>query len=390
MSAGARFRLLALCALALSVLCAGAPAQSKARLIMAGKSHALDKLPSELPEAMRSAVERWRPFCDSLEYNLHAGADARLLLATSVRNSRGAARIEKLQKTIQWFDQRLPAVAKRIAEADKPATSPPEDKDKPLAPGESRSWSWSSEDLVPDADCGVLFVLADEAQYKLLLEELARQDKSLEDWTLSARKETGFVVPRPLCAAFLEKAAGMQEWDPEHELVNRCAQLLLVRRFGMQPFWVQQGIGWCAEWAYDGSLYCFPFRREFVYATEHGAWPNELKKRFASGPDVFDWATFDGWARGRWDSERARVAFGVLAMLLQEPTPRLSLALEELRVFRDTDNRRKTGEYSWERDPKYEIKAGKQAEVLRQHLGEDIGKRVVKFLQRGSAAYKTL
>ncbi len=390
MNAVPRFRVLALCALALLVLCTSGLAQSKARLIVAGKSHALDQLPADLPPAMRSAIERWRPFCDSLEYHLHAGADARLLLVTSSQNKRGAARIEKLQKTIAWFDKRLPAVAQRIAEADKPASAPPEDKDKPLAPGESRSWSWSSEDLVPDADCAVLFVLPDEAQYQLLLEELARQDQTLEAWTRSARKETGFVVPRPLCAAFLERAAEMAEWDPEHELVNRCAQLLLVRRFGLQPFWVQQGIGWCAEWAYDGSLYCFPFRREFVYATEHGAWPHELKQRFAKSGGRFDFSAFTGWTRGRWDGERARLAFGVLAALLQEPTPRLALALDELRVWRDKDNRRKTGEHSWERDPAYEIEARTQAECLKKHLGEDLEKRILEFLGRGSPAYKSL
>jgi hypothetical protein len=222
------------------------------------------------------------------------------------------------------------------------------------------------------------------------LEELARQDKSLESWTIAARKETGFVVPRPLCAAFLENAAGMQEWDPEHELVNRCAQLLLVRRFGLQPFWIQQGIGWCAEWHYDGSLYCFPFRREFVYATEHGAWPGELKQRSAKMESPFDWAAFEGWSRGRWDGERARLAFGALAALLQEPPPKLALVLEELRVFRDADNRRKTGEHSWERDPGYEIKSAKLAEVLQKHLGADIGVKTVRFLERGSPAYKNL
>lgn len=390
MNAVPRFRLMLLCALALSVLCTSGLAQSKARLLIAGKSHALNQLPADLPEAMRAAVLRWKPFCESLDFNLHAGADPRLLLACSVKNSRGSGRIEKLQKTIQWFDARLPAVASAVPAGDKPASAPPEDADKPLAPGESRTWSWSTEDLAPDSDCGVLFVLPGEAEYKLLLEELARQDKSLESWTIAARKETGFVVPRPLCAAFLENAAGMQEWDPEHELVNRCAQLLLVRRFGLQPFWIQQGIGWCAEWAYDGSLYCFPFRREFVYATEHGAWPGELKQRSAKMESPFDWAAFEGWSRGRWDGERARLAFGALAALLQEPPPKLALVLEELRVFRDADNRRKTGEHSWERDPGYEIKSAKLAEVLQKHLGADIGVKTVRFLERGSPAYKNL
>ena len=59
-------------------------------------------------------------------------------------------------------------------------------------------------------------------------------------------------------------AAGMEEWSPDHEIVNRVAQLLFLRRFSQQSFWLQQGIAWCAEWGYDSSLYCFPYRHEFI------------------------------------------------------------------------------------------------------------------------------
>lgn len=378
--------LLALLFVLLSLF-APSPATPKAgpRLYLKSKAYAFDAPPAELSDAAKALVLRWKDFCTANGYSLHADATGRVFLALEAKSTRASGRLARVEKTSAWFDARLPSVHIK----DSSVTEPPADRDAPLAPGTSRTWSWSSEDLVPDQDSALLFVLPDEAQYKLLLEELARQEPSLSAWSASARQETGFVVPRPLSAAYIENAAGMEEWDPEHELVNRCAQLLLVQRFGLQPFWLQQGIGWSAEWGFDASLYCFPFRKEFIYATEHSAWPNELKKRFEKSSEArFDFSSFDGYRRGRWDGERARLAFGATMALLRHPPPKLALALEELRRWRDSDNRKSTGPNTWERDPNYEISADKMKSVFATHLGADFDARVLSFLRAGSAGYK--
>ena len=67
----------------------------------------------------------------------------------------------------------------------------------------------------------------------------------------------------------MENPAGMEEWDIENELVHRLAHLLLLRRFGQQPFWLTMGFSWYVEKEMRGAIYCYPYRSGFVWASEH-------------------------------------------------------------------------------------------------------------------------
>ncbi len=227
--------------------------------------------------------------------------------------------------------------------------------------------------------------------YARLLARLSEVAPTLADWTLDAKKETGFVLLAPLCGAFLESAPELKEWSPAHELVDRAAQLLFLRRYGEQPFWLQQGVAWAAEWAFDNTLYSFPYRREFVYAAEHGAWPNDLRNTLAARADKpLQLQEFALWRRGRWDAERAHLAFGMASFLATQPGTKLAAALDELRRFRDEDNRKDDGGGNWHRDPAYEITAEKQLAVFEQHLGPKLMERLTAFLAKGNESFKQL
>src|SRR5439155_14982820 len=166
-----------------------------------------------------------------------------------------------------WFDTALPApdrsAAKNAPESgapkagSKPAPEPiPEDPEegpgaKPAkqAPEAAAPKSWGSGSAEPDQPCAAMIVVRDEKEYGTLLDRLAKSKPALKTWIEIARKQTGLVLEEPLSGAYVENAAGQEEWNADHELLNRVVQLMCLRRFGQQPNWIVQGIAWNAEMA---------------------------------------------------------------------------------------------------------------------------------------------
>jgi hypothetical protein len=325
-----------------------------------GKTGTSAALPAGFPAPARAVLLTWEPFLKRAGYRADADATGRALLLTSEKGSHAEEQLRQTSKVSTWFDGRFPAPSDASAKESPPA-------------------------------CAALFVLRNPEEYGQLLECLAQVAPELAGWTAEAKKDTGFVLIEPLCAAFLESAPGLKEWSPAHELVDRCAQLLLVQRFGEQPYWLQQGVAWAAEWAYDSTLYSFPYRHEFVAATEHGAWPGELKAALAAREQKpLELAEFALLRRGHWDPERARLAFGCASFLALQPGPKLAQALVSLEAFRDENNRKDQGGGTWIRDPLFEIPADKQLELLEQQLGPKLMERVSAFLSKGNESFRAL
>jgi hypothetical protein len=325
-----------------------------------GKTGTSAALPQGFPEPAHALLTAWEPFLKRAGFRVDADNAGRMLLLSSEKGAHADDLFAKLGKTSAWFDGHFPALPESSAPKSAPA-------------------------------CAALFVLRNPEEYGQLLERLAEIAPPLADWTLDAKKDTGFVLNEPLCAAFLESAPGLKEWSPAHELVDRAAQLLLVQRFGEQPYWLQQGVAWAAEWGYDGSIYSYPYRREFVFAAEHGAWPNELKNEFVGrAQKPLEMSEFASMRRGHFDLERARLSFGCASFLALQPGAKVSQALADLQAFRDEDNRKPQADGTWLRDVSYEIPPEKQLELLEKQLGPKLMERVSAFVGKGADSFKPL
>lgn len=368
-----------------------------------GKTYSTRALPAELSPIQKDAVTRVTAWAEVAEYRMDFDAQGRILLLSPKGRSRLSDTLRTIAKTETWFDTVLPLPPRAQPKAATPASSgnepkaggtPPPRPPTPPIPedpeGRPRqgvlapegpdtrgltTWSssWGTGTMEPDSVTAVLVIARNAEDYATLLDVLAKEREYLRDWLDVARKHTGFTVEDPLTGAFIENAAGQEEWSAEHEIINRVAQLLTLRRFGQQPNWVVQGIAWEAEMHEDGQVWCFPYRREFVFAAEHGAWPGDAKNlvKELEGKPV-DLAPLCAWKRGAWDPKAAKLAWGVTRHFLGQAPGRFSAALEELRVLRDEANRRSTGPGSWERIPGWEMPAEMMAGVLERRFGKSV------------------
>jgi hypothetical protein len=256
-------------------------------------------------------------------------------------------------------------------EADAPAAPP--------APVTSAvpAWhsSWGAGSAALDRDTIVLLEL-DPESYGAALGHLVDVQPSLGVWATSARSSVGFVLESPLTGAWLHGKGGEggEEYSPEAELVHRLTDLLLLRRFGRQPYWIAKGIAWQAEMKVRRGIYCYPFRDEFVYVVEHEGWPievrNFVKKEFKKGS--LSIADFSALRRGHWNGEAARLAYGAMAWLLENRAAGLPAALEELRLTYDRESRIDKGGGLWERDVAYEVSDAAVEQAFEQHLGPEV------------------
>jgi hypothetical protein len=229
----------------------------------------------------------------------------------------------------------------------------------------------------------VLVIVKNKEDYASLLDVLAGETHYLKEWIDHARKFTGFTIEDPLAGAYIENAAGQEEWNGDHELMNRTAQLLTLRRFGQQPNWVVQGIAWDCEMAADGLVYCFPFRSEFVFTAEHGAWPNEVKLLLKDLGRAVEIGDLTKWKRGTFDAKSAKMAWGVTHHLLGQGPGKLSAALEDMRLARSEKDRRSTGPTSWERIPGFELLPDDQSHTLEERFGADVLKDATNSMRSG-------
>lgn len=199
------------------------------------------------------------------------------------------------------------------------------------------------------------------------------------------RAQTADPVVKPLLSAWALKAAERVEWDPENEVVHRLTTLLTLRRFGEVPYWLLTGLAWYVEIERCKDVYCFPYRVEFVWATEHTAWPKELEKLFPKDRDEY-LPRLVGWKRGTFEVDRGREAWGFARFVSEHPGA-WSAILDELATLRRTDGVRHFEDGSWELVVGWEPSVEQQRTILARHLGEDFEERAIESF-RGKAAAK--
>jgi hypothetical protein len=372
-----------------------------------GEERAALELPPELGPGPPAALAAWAGWAVEHGYRLTLSDDGRALLVTHERSRSPKKRLELLHRTEAAFDALLPAPERGAAPepgapAGAPDGPPPEDPGGPppedpgggpggLSPEglEPLPYSWSHEWGVGtwplDTETCVLFVCRTEEDHDDLVETLGEMQDYLAGWVETGKEQLGFVHQRPLVAAFVEGASGLEEWDPDNELVHRAAQLLFVRRFSaQQPYWLAQGLAWHLEHELRGTIYCFPYRSEFVWATEHTGWDRELQRRFKGrAKEPLHPDEFMEWRRGSYDADAARVTFGIAGFLARHHADRLPDFCEALRLYALEHGRRDLGGGSWERIPGYEVPAAEQLRLLRELFGETVLEELTASFEKG-------
>jgi len=394
--------------LLIGLLCAAVPSAGDPPVRWGARTLKLAELPADLPEAGRHALETWDEWCVASGYRMELDAAARVLLITHPQNGRNERQMELAHQVIERFDRELPAPAERrvvpppgaapsvAQETPEPAAGRPPIPEDPEGEGEDdHPWKlrstpapqpetravtvtrWGLEPAPLDAQTITLLVVRNERDFRSLLAFLRKQYPDLETWSRSAKSLQGFVLPQPLAGCYVELAEGQEEWDPEHELVSRAARACLLRRFRELPNWITLGYAWHMEMALFDSVYCFPWRSEFVWATEHGAWRHEVGRRFESGELEPD---FLGWRRGTYLNELAQNSWGMTEYLLAKQPEALPELLEELRAFIEEHALLSDGPGSWRRDTDYQMPAADQQRILEQRLGPGWTTRAARWL----------
>jgi len=346
------------CALVLGGMAAASPASKDSDVLVTwrGQSFRADGPPPALSATSRALIERWATWAADAEYDMLLDPNERVLLVTDKSKSRARRDAKLVQRTLELFDEQVLAVNKKDGGA--PATGR-----EPI----------------------LLFDLADEHDYAVMLATLAEKHAYLTSWITSAQGTTGFTLQEPVCGAWLQEAEDLEEWRPENELVNRLVRLLLFEHFGRLPYWLDQGIAWYAESELEGGIYSFPYRTGFVAATEHTDWDKELKRAFRSRKnDPLRLEEITVWRRGTFHQARAYTAFGVAAYFAEHRPGELRGILASLAEFHEVHGRQSFDDGSWQRLSNYVVPAEDQMEIFQEHAGLDFLEHVTKFLRKGS------
>ncbi|MEO0650328.1 MAG: hypothetical protein AAFZ65_06585 [Planctomycetota bacterium] len=347
-----------------------------------GDDYEATELPEELIASAGEAYRGWAAWAATHDYKLTLSADQRVLLVQQERK-KTKKKLALIEDVLEYFDELAPLPEREVEEPTGP-TSGGGDAEGEAAEDGTWSWEWEDDGGPLETATAVILQLRNEKDQRSVIDKLVSDFPYLEEWSRRAGLQAGFTLERPLCAAWLDTALGQEEWDPDHELINRTTQLMLLRRFGQLPYWLVQGSAWAAEWQLREALYCFPYRTEFVYATEHSAWLDMLKsdfKRRDDEPLALDEIT--SWRRGVWDGGAARKAFGLVWFLQAHRPGALSELAEALRIYRDEHNRLENADGTWNRIPNWEVPSKEQQRVLFEAAGEDALVEASRFFERG-------
>jgi hypothetical protein len=347
---------------------AAAGDEATLEVVWKGRTTDLETIERELGEQPAEAVRTWGPFATDREAVLHLSPDGRVLLVTHSDGNQLKKELELIERTAGLVDAILPLPAREEA----PDTAPEGDAPEPLYVPR------------PNDDATVVLVQSsDQEEYALVLDKLVASEPYLESFGLSARRLAGFTLVRPLVATWIESLDGQEEWDVRNELVHRLAHLLVARRFGELPFWLESGIAWHVEEQLMKGIYCFPYRNQFVFATEHSAWTSELASAFRRREAPF-FEDLCAWQRGTYRGAQARQSFGFARFLAEHHSDVFGAVLDDLFDLRSRHGVVVHDDGNWELIPGWEAPAADQLAVFQRHLGEDVLSEVATYFEKGS------
>jgi hypothetical protein len=353
-----------------------------------------DVLPADIPaelggNAQETAVG-WAPFAAKQGYRMFLEREGRVLLLVPEKNRTPKRELELIDKTCALFDRIAPAPVLDPAAA--PANAPRQEGEGAAGQGSgestdegwSYSYTWGTAEWERDGQTAVLIQARNEEDYGAALQLIAGQHEYLQPWLAAARKLAGCSLEEPLVAIWLLEGEGLEEWNPDNELVHRLATQLVLRRFNRQPAWLLQGLAWYVEHELQGSHYCFPWRSEFVFAAEHGSWESALKNTHKK-TDQLAAEQVTALSRGTFQIEQAQNAWGAATFLARHHPTALPAILEDLRVLMAEKGVIHSEDGTWERIPDWSPPAADQLAILKQRVGPDVLEELLAFYQKGKS-----
>ncbi len=193
----------------------------------------------------------------------------------------------------------------------------------------------------------------------------------------------GFVCGQPFLGAWAARVPGQEEWNPHNELVNRLTQLLVLRRFGTLPFWLEMGLAWNVEADVLGNVYCFPWRAGFVSASEHTGWHREVKKLISKRKmRELDLGLLAAWPRNTYDADLSRLAWDVVRYLSVEHEESLPGLLRAIAELHEANRWIQNDDGSETTDPTYELPAETQLASIAAVAGESFAADIIRWLRK--------
>jgi hypothetical protein len=396
----------ALCSLAVAMLCVAAHASralgtGSAPVVWKGVRYTLETLPPEMPHSAKEVIVRWADWTAENGCRLDLDPTGRVLLVSQSAASNYTRLLGLIASANNFTDEHLPSPHKTDVAAGGAGGQPkrvgggvPEDPEAPPVGGTGsldellrvKTTVWGAGSGPLDRDTIVMFSIKNEAQYGKLLDELAVMSPYLAPWAKGARNLQGFALEQPLAGAVVLDMPGQKEWNPDNEFVHRAAELMLIRRFGRQPYWLQQGWAWHVELSVRHNIYCFPYRQGFVAVGEHGGWDKSVRSFYADTdpPKVASIADVASLKRGSWDDRAAKHAWGTLAFLDRYNRTALIPLLADFHDDWDRNSRKDLGGGKWERNTSYEVALDTQNKMLLDHAGANFFGELTAFFVQGS------
>lgn len=355
------------------------PAAGDFPMTWAGDKIKLEELPAELPESAAAAAQTWAPWAEEVGYRMDFTADARVLLLTFDDNKgrkKSTRNLKLIEEVLELVDSMLPLPGSRSDDAlarEAAATAAALDPN-----------AWGS--VARESQTAVLLEIDDLDHNVSAVNFIMQQSDYLGAWGAAARNQTGFVLEQPLVAAWQPNAGKKVDWEgnPTNEMVNRLGQIMTLRRFGRQPYWLSLGIAWYVEMEQLDAVFCFPYRNaEFVSASEHNKWDKALRNTLKRRKEPLAMSELTRLVRGTFHPEASKMSWGAVAFLVQHHPGALPEICEELYLDWDEQGRVTNADGTWNRIPGYEPSDADQLAIFERHV-PNFRQELLRFYIEGS------
>ena len=360
-----------------------------------GKHHKVTRLPDSLEAAPREAVEEWAGWAEEEGYVMALSDDQRLLFFSSEKSDLGK-RLKLIHEAQELSDVLLfgPEDRRSPRPASAPSTEGGGPDGAPRRSGqgsqEPGGTSAQPEPIEPPADSlmelgsevAIVMELDDQVHMLQVLEKLGHEHAHVKSWLAEAPSHSGFTFETPLVGAW-RPVPENEEWDERAELINRVARLMLTREYGPQPFWLSMGFAWNVEEEMLGGIWCYPFRAGFVWATEHTAWPKDLKKSFSDRGDYpLQPDELCEWTPRTYDARSAPLAFGMVHFLAEHHPEDLPGLFDAYHKAWSAGSVLVKDDGTWERKPDFSLPVEEQAKLLVRTTRDDLFEQVTKYFSK--------
>ena len=359
--------------LAASCILAAVPAyasQDELTVQWNGTQLPVEGIEEHVPSVMGLAAQmaRYTDWIQENEYHMGLSKDGRVVLIT---------------ESVQILEKRMKLVEAALKSFDKLMAPPNRAGSKETF----KVSAWGAGQHQPDSEPVVLIEVKKEGQFRDLCQGIGTLQPSLSEWASSVAGSPGFAQEQLSAAAWQAAPDGYElgtVWRPENELVNRLARMLLFRSYGALPTWLRVASAWHIEMEVMDSLYCFPYRSEFVGIGEHSGWEKQLKSEFKKRKKTpLQFNEFGGWQRNTWDADHASYSWGIVQYLARHQPGSLPAVAESFRVMTKEGSLTTHADGSWNLNPSYQIPVEAQFKVLQDQVGNEVMEQTSAFLRAG-------